>query len=256
MLQNLDSINLDPRDKQETTLGVDNEAELPKLANGAPIPPGKQKYTRRDEIVGRMATYARDSGPTVSNSQLADVSEQALLESATGFNEKALTELYDRYEARIYSYVYRRTGNETIAEDLTAEVILKMLKAIRGNKTWHTSFSGWLYRIAHNAVIDYYRLRDRQQQVPIDDLSNTMPTLEVGHNPVVLAELGMDSARLQRAIAQLTDEQAEVIKLRFFEGYSIEEVADMLDKTEGSIKALQYRAVTTLRQLLQHEEFN
>lgn len=184
---------------------------------------------------------------------LTNLSEKALLESAVRFDERALGELYDRYEARIYSYIYRRTGNESLAEDLTAQVFLKMLEAIRSGKAWHSSFSGWLYRIAHNAVIDYYRQRDRQQQVALED---TLTTTASDHNPVVMAEVSLDADRLRAAIGRLTGEQAEVITLRFLEGYSISEVAEMLDKTEGSIKALQYRAVTTLRQLLQHEGFH
>lgn len=184
---------------------------------------------------------------------LSDLTEKVLLEGAAIFDERALGELYDRYEARIYSYIYRRTGNESLAEDLTAQVFLKMLEAIRSEKAWHSSFSGWLYRIAHNAVIDYYRQRDRQQQVSLED---TLTTTASDHNPVVMAESSVDAERLRIAISRLTEEQAEVITLRFLEGYSISEVAEMLDKTEGSIKALQYRAVTTLRQLLQHEGFH
>ena len=181
---------------------------------------------------------------------MSDAPEEELLARAAEFNEAALGELYDRYEARIYSYIYRRTGNTSIAEDLTAQVFLKMLEAIRGGKGWHSSFSGWLYRIAHNAVIDYYRQRDRKQQVDIEDANSVVAS---DHNPVVIAESNMDATRLRAAISRLTDEQAEVISLRFLEGYSISEVATMMDKTEGSIKALQYRAVATLRQLLQHE---
>lgn len=183
---------------------------------------------------------------------LSNLSEKVLLEGAASFDERALGELYDRYEARIYSYIYRRTGNESLAEDLTAQVFLKMLEAIRSDKGWHSSFSGWLYRIAHNAVIDYYRQRDRQQQVSLED---TLTTTASDHNPVVMAEASLDAQRLRMAIDRLTEEQSEVITLRFLEGYSISEVAEMLDKSEGSIKALQYRAVTTLRQLLQHEGF-
>lgn len=197
----------------------------------------------------RAGTFAT-SGEAIA---LSDLSEKVLLEGAAIFDERALGELYDRYEARIYSYIYRRTGNESLAEDLTAQVFLKMLEAIRSDKAWHSSFSGWLYRIAHNAVIDYYRQRDRQQQVSLED---TLTTTASDHNPVVMAEVSLDAERLRIAISRLTEEQAEVITLRFLEGYSISEVAEMLDKTEGSIKALQYRAVTTLRQLLQHEGFH
>jgi RNA polymerase sigma-70 factor (ECF subfamily) len=190
------------------------------------------------------SVYTDDSTP------IRDASEEELLIGAASFDEAALGELYDRYEARIYSYIYRRTGNSALAEDLTAQVFLKMLEAIRGGKAWHSSFSGWLYRIAHNAVIDFYRQRDRQKQTDLEDAATLVDS---DHNPVVIAETNMDATHLRGAISRLTEEQAEVISLRFLEGYSISEVAIMMDKTEGSIKALQYRAVATLRQLLQRD---
>jgi RNA polymerase sigma-70 factor (ECF subfamily) len=178
------------------------------------------------------------------------LSEEELLASALDFGEAALGELYDRYEGKIYAYIYRRTGEPELAKDLTAQVFIKMLEAIRKQKAWTSSFSGWLYRIAHNVVIDYYRRRKRHKQVSIDDA----PTLTATrHNPVQTAEQNMDAEQLRAAIQRLTDEQAEVVSLRFLEGYSIAEVAVMMEKTEGSIKALQYRAVSSLRQLLQHE---
>lgn len=197
-----------------------------------------------------MSSTENGSIPTDGFTSIEEASEEALLASAAAFDETALGELYDRYESRIYSYIFRRTGDATLAEDLTAQVFLKMLEAIRSSKAWHSSFSGWLYRIAHNAVIDYYRQRDRQQLVQLEDAVSVVAS---DHNPVVIAETNMDANRLRAAIARLTEEQADVIGLRFLEGYSISEVAIMMDKTEGSIKALQYRAVATLRQLLQHE---
>lgn len=181
-----------------------------------------------------------------------DITETELLSAAMNFDEGALGELYDRYEAKIYSYIYRRTGEPALAEDLTAQVFLKMLEAIRKNRAWQSSFSGWLYRIAHNLVIDYYRRRDRQQQVSIDDM--VIPA--EGDSPVRFAELRLDAEKLRSAIRSLTDEQAEVLSLRFFEGYSISEVANMMDKTDGAIKALQYRAVATLRHLLEKEHLH
>ncbi|MBV7327557.1 sigma-70 family RNA polymerase sigma factor [Chloroflexi bacterium TSY] len=80
----------------------------------------------------------------------------------------------------------------------------------------------------------------------------TLPSTK--DNPVRFAELRLDSERLRSAIRRLTDEQAEVVSLRFLEGYSIAEVATMMAKTEGAIKALQYRAVSTLRDLLGNEK--
>lgn len=187
----------------------------------------------------------------VSDRKLAtDCSEEELLERASNLDEEALGELYDRYEMKIYSYIYRRTSDQTLAEDLTSQVFLKMLEAIHNDKTWHSSFSGWLYRIAHNLVIDHYRTRDRQKQISIDD-APIMP--DIGISPVRAAEIALDSEYLKSAIRRLTDEQALVISLRFLEGYSFGEIADMMDKTEGAVKALQHRAVATLRQLLVHD---
>lgn len=175
------------------------------------------------------------------------LTETELLAKAMDFDETAIAELYDRYESKIYSYIYRRTGEPALAEDLTAQVFLKMLEAIRSGTAWHSSFSGWLYRIAHNMVIDHYRRRDRQNQMSIDDAP---PVLEPKYNPASSTQSKLDAEELRAAILRLTEEQAEVISLRFLEGYSINEVAGMMDKTEGAIKALQYRAVSTLRQLL------
>lgn len=182
-------------------------------------------------------------------SSISDLTEEQLLVEAAQYDDAAIGELYDRYEAKIYAYIYRRTGEQTLAEDLTGQVFLKMLEAIHNQKAWHSSFSGWLYRIAHNLVIDHYRQRDHQTQVSLDD----EPTLTSPDNPEEAAEIKLDAERLRAAIGRLTEEQAEVISLRFLEGYSINEVAEMMSKTEGSIKALQYRAVSTLRQLLQFE---
>lgn len=175
------------------------------------------------------------------------LSEHELLAKAADFDASAITELYDRYESKIYSYIYRRTGEPALAEDLTAQVFLKMLEAIRAGNPWHSSFSGWLFRIAHNMVIDHYRRRDRQGQVSIDDAP---PLTEPAQNPVTSTQSRLDAEELRSAIFRLTEEQAQVVSLRFLEGYSINEVADMMDKTEGAIKALQYRAVATLRTML------
>ena len=99
-------------------------------------------------------------------------------------------------------------------------------------------------------MIDYYRKRDRRQHVPLENAPNLKATK---NDPVQAAELTLDSERLQAAIRRLTEDQAAVVSLRFLEGYSISEVAEMLDKTEGAVKALQYRAVATLRDLLERE---
>jgi RNA polymerase sigma-70 factor (ECF subfamily) len=188
-----------------------------------------------------------DRSRTIEAMPISEANEEELLAAAMQYNEAALGELYDRYEAKIYSYIYRRTGDQPLAEDMTAQVFLKMLESIRDRKAWHSSFSGWLYRIAHNLVIDHYRRRDRQHVMDIEEAPPMASDLE---DPIQTAEMNLDAERLRAAIQRLTDEQAEVVSLRFLEGYSIAEVAALTNRTEGAIKALQYRAVTTLRGLL------
>jgi RNA polymerase sigma-70 factor (ECF subfamily) len=198
--------------------------------------------------MSKRQTYS--SLPVDETAAMSEADEVQLLAAALQFDEVALSELYDRYEAKIYNYIYRRCGEQALAEDLTAQVFLKMLESIRDNKPWHSSFSGWLYRIAHNLVIDHYRRRDRQPSVNIDDAPPTASDLE---DPVETAQMNIDAERLRAAIGRLTDEQSEVVSLRFLEGYSIAEVAAMVGRSEGAIKALQYRAVAALRSLLYDE---
>jgi RNA polymerase sigma-70 factor, ECF subfamily len=183
-------------------------------------------------------------------SQWTTESERRLLERAKAYDINALAEIYDHYESKIYSYIYHRVGSQPAAQDLTSQVFLRVLEAIQHERTWESSFSGWLYRIAHNIVIDHYRRRGRDTQVAIDDL----PMLPSPHDsPERAAERALTSENLRSAINRLTEEQAQVVTLRFLEGFSITEVADMMGKTEGAIKAMQYRAVMSLRRLLEHQ---
>jgi len=174
--------------------------------------------------------------------------QQALLERASRAEPAALGEVYDQYADRIYAYIYRRVGQAEVAEDLTGQVFMRMLEAIRRGQGWRSSFSGWLYRIAHNLVIDYYRRRGRVTLVDIDEAAPIRATLG---DPVRSAETQLNREQLRAALFQLTEEQAQVITLRFMEERSIAEVADLMDKTEGAIKALQYRAVLALRRVMQ-----
>jgi RNA polymerase sigma-70 factor (ECF subfamily) len=173
--------------------------------------------------------------------------QQALLDRASRADPAALGALYDQYSPRIYTYVYHRVGHAEVAEDLTGQVFMRMLEAVRSGRTWRTSFSGWLYRIAHNLVIDYYRRRGRASFVDLDDVDPVRSEAD----PLGAIEAKLDSERLQSALSRLTDEQAEVITLRFLEGLSIAEVATIMNKNEGAIKALQYRAVMALRRVMQ-----
>jgi len=179
--------------------------------------------------------------------------EALLLERAKHLEPAALEEVYDRYAPRIFRYIYRRLGSrggplqKMTAEDLTGEVFLRMLEAIRQDKTWQTSFSGWLYRIAHNLVVDHFRDRSRTPRVSLDDAP---PLRASGNDPAQIIETRVTQEQLLQALRGLTDDQAQVMVLRFVDGHSIAEVARIMDKTSGAVKGLQYRAAVALRHSL------
>lgn len=176
------------------------------------------------------------------------VEQDALLEQAIQGNPEALTALYDQYADKIYSYIYHRVGHSDLAEDLTGQVFMRMLEAIRTGRAWRSSFSGWLYRIAHNLVIDHYRRRGRATFTELDE---TTPARSPHGDPFQAAEATFDTQRLRAAVHSLTEEQAQVITLRFLEEMSIAETAEIMGKTQGAIKAQQYRAVLALRRLME-----
>lgn len=173
--------------------------------------------------------------------------EDLLIEKAAHGDLEAVGVLYDSYAPKIFSYIYYRISDANAAEDLTGQVFLKMIEAIQTGKGWRTSFSGWLYRIAHNLVIDHYRKRGQATFSDLDDSPNIPANTR---DPFQAAASILDSEALVQAINQLTEEQAQVLTLRFLEGLSIIEVAAIIDKTEGAVKALQYRAVASLRRIM------
>lgn len=174
--------------------------------------------------------------------------ETTLLKRAKAYDPAALTELYDRYAPQMYAYIYRRVSDAALAEDLTGELFLRMLRAIQNERTWRDSFIAWLYRIAHNLVVDHYRRQPPQPTLSLDE------ELVTGDNdPAAAAQDALARERLRAAITRLTPEQQEVLALRFGEGLTAREAAGVMHKTIGAIEALQHRAVAALRRILAGE---
>lgn len=172
--------------------------------------------------------------------------DDELLLKANAFDRTAITAIYDAYQQPLYRYIYRQVDTVETARDLTADVFGRFLQALsRGNGPTQ-QLKPWLYRVAHNVVIDYYRQRQHRNHLPLDDVA-----LLSEDDPVRSAELNMDTERVRLALAALTSEQRQVISLKFFAGFSNKEAAAVMGKQEGAVKALQHRAIAALqRQLL------
>ncbi|MBN1810936.1 MAG: sigma-70 family RNA polymerase sigma factor [Anaerolineae bacterium] len=175
--------------------------------------------------------------------------QHTLLEKAKAYDEKAIGELYDQYAPLIYNYLYHRVHNAQVAEDLTGDVFVRVLQAIQSSQFWHTSFRSWLYRIAHNLAIDYYR---RQPTHP----ATALPEDLAGHedDPDSAIAKQATKRRLHHAIRSLTPDQQLVLSLRFGEQLSAREVAEIMNKSIGAVEVQQHRALASLRRILEKED--
>jgi RNA polymerase sigma-70 factor (ECF subfamily) len=172
-----------------------------------------------------------------------------LLERAREYDAQALAEIYDRYAESIYRYLYRYLGDAAHAEDLTCEVFLKLLQVVKTHRAPRDRLQGWLYRVAHNLAMDWFRQRGKGATLSLEEewISGADP-------PSTVIEKNQARQQLRAAICQLTADQQQVILLRFGEGLRLADVSRLMDKSEGAVKILQHRAVQRLRKLLDREE--
>lgn len=174
------------------------------------------------------------------------VNEEYIVQQAVDGNQSAFTQLYDVYFDRIYRYIYVRVRRQDVAEDLSQEVFIKALKAMGSYKIGKTPFASWLFRIAHNQVIDHVRKYKKGLEISLDEA----PPSVGAEDPVAIIEQKFEVAELNAAIMELSPAQQEVISLRFIADLPIAEVARVLGKSEGTVKALQFNATISLRKLM------
>ncbi|MFC1904870.1 sigma-70 family RNA polymerase sigma factor [Chloroflexota bacterium] len=171
--------------------------------------------------------------------------EESLVRRVKEWDQEAFAELYERHFDRIYRYVAIKIGDKVEAEDMTQQVFLNAIQSISSFRWKGVPFSAWLYRIAHNQVVDYLRRKTKQATVPLDESQASASS-----NPGLAAEHSLDVEELLSATRQLTEAQREVISLRFSSELSIDQVAKIMGKSQGAVKALQHSAIIALRKAL------
>ena len=175
--------------------------------------------------------------------------QKLILSRIRQFDTQALTEVYDTFASRIYGYVYRRTGHVEIAQEITAETFHRLLVALKNRSGPRDNLSAWLYRVAHNLIVDYFRKDTQQETLELDEesLARSYPDQGQGDQ----REL---AAKARAALQQLTALQQQVIVLRFLEGLSLKETAQIIKRDVSAVKALQHRALNSLRRLVEESE--
>jgi RNA polymerase sigma-70 factor (ECF subfamily) len=160
-----------------------------------------------------------------------------------------LAAVYDEHYQPIYRYLFRQIGDVETTRDLTAEVFRRFLQATRAGSGPEQHLSAWLYRTAHNILVDHYRRQQYRQHLPLDE-----ELVNVSDNPAESAERRVSAAQVRAALQQLTPDQQQVIVLKFLEGLSNQEVSAVLSKPVGAVKSLQHRALAALQRLLAPEK--
>ncbi len=196
-------------------------------------------------IAARRA--ARDEAASSGMLPSPEMDEATLILAARQGSREAFGFLYERHRATIARYVAARIRDASDSEDLTEAIFESAWRAMGRYREQGVPFLAWLYRLAHNRVVDHYRaLRPTVTLIP-----EVHESIEDASAPL---DLNIDSADLLKALHALTEDQREVIVLRFVQGMSGREVAQAMDKREDAVRALQFRALATLRRILAGED--
>lgn len=179
---------------------------------------------------------------------IANADELDLLRRARALDATALTQMYDAHSAGVHRYAMRLVGDVRLAEDCVTESFSRLLIAFRNGQGPTNDLRAYLYRIAHNWLMDEHRSFRRQpEMLPLQD------EFDLADDSVDLLQTTSEAIRrehLRAAIRTLTPEQQRVVSLRFLEGWSLEETAQALGKPVGAIKALQHRAIEAVKRVL------
>jgi RNA polymerase sigma-70 factor (ECF subfamily) len=160
----------------------------------------------------------------------------------------AFTEIYRRYAGVILRFLYARTQEQEGAQDLTQEVFMRVLKGINGFEyRGEKSFLGWLYTIAGNVLVGHVR-RKQPISTPLDEGLKLVDP----HGQQAVSSL-YDRLELQEAMSRLTEDQQRVVTMKFFADMTNSEIATIIGRSEGAVKALQNRAITALSQIMKQE---
>lgn len=166
-------------------------------------------------------------------------------QQSLAFDGTNLADIYDEYYAPIYRYIYRQVSDVETARDLTADVFHRLLQAIQKGNGPRQDTKAWLYRSAHNIVIDYYRRQQHRDHLPLFE-----GIVDGDMDLAKTAEMNLAADSLRQALNELTPEQRQVITLKFLAGLSNIEVAEVMEKPIGAVKSLQHRALAALQRQL------
>lgn len=175
---------------------------------------------------------------------------ESLVRRAQKDDAEAFGEIYDRFVVTIYRYIYYRVPKNE-AEDLAETVFLRAWEKRHSyHKQKGNSFNAWIFRIAHNAVVDFYRVNAKTELV---ELSDDLPEMRRFADPSANLENKFEQKKLIRALRELPELQQQVVVLKFVNGFENDEIAEILEKSVGAVRVIQFRALNRLKDLLEKQ---
>lgn len=201
------------------------------------------------EAVRPYPASANGASPDEDAEQV-DVQVDGLVQRARHGDPEAFATLYERFHTPVFRFLLARVGNRIEAEDMASEVFVEAAKRVRSFDGNGAAFAGWLFTIARHDLLDRGRALKRRVVVPVPDL----PDIETVPDPADRVVDLLDAGRVRGALRGLTEEQREVLLLKFASGLSNEEVAEALGKPIGAVKSLQHRGLAALKRALDKQQ--
>jgi RNA polymerase sigma-70 factor (ECF subfamily) len=193
-------------------------------------------------VFGRKESRNQNKVLTFS---MMDGEEKLIQDAVTEGDSSAFGKLYDHYQPMIYRFALIKVGRREEAEDITHQVFLRAWQNIRTYRHRGFPFGSWLYRIARNQIIDYYR--SRKDDLPLETMDIDAASFRINQPDI---SLRMDMEKVMAAIRLLKSDYQDAVIFRFVEGLSIKETSNAMHKTEGAVKLIQHRAIEELKKRL------
>ena len=215
--------------------------------------PGATAVSPRGDGTRGSSGDARDDSALAASSAADGVEGRriiALVELARSGDKEAFGQLYDHYHVSVYRFLYYRVGSVTLAEDLTSETFFRALRSMNSFRWQGKDFGAWLMTIARNLTADHFKAGRTRLEQSTEDMQ-TLDSAADGPEHEVLAHLTNEA--LLTALRDLPSEQRECLVMRFLQGLSIAETADILGRSPGAVKQLQLRGVRNLAKVLPRE---
>jgi len=183
------------------------------------------------------------------------IKEKILYSRIKNKDRQAFVKAYDLYVDQIYRFIYFKVGNKEEAEDLSSAVFLKIWSYLQENNIIDSkTLRPLLYKIARNIIIDHYRKINQRENVSLDKTMEQGGLIDVKQDIAQRAEVMSDLMVIETKLPKLKEEYREVIIMRYINELSIKEIAEILDKSKGNVRVLIYRALSTLKELMNQDE--